>query len=334
MSASGASAGTETRRDRPPCAFLSDIGVSAGRSVAIAELVQEGADASALRALEDDGFEAYQQSDEDVVQLARSAMAASLAKSSAAPGDVDAVVFGVESLIDAAKGLAGPERTLPQIRYELLAILPDLGMCRALPYGNWLLSCANLGSTLTLAKSLVESGQHRRVMVVLSEKYRIARLMDNEAAVFSDLAVCCTIGFGEAGFRIKHIVSTATPGLARPDAILGGESLGKVLMATVTALKRLEDSFMQKTGRRPKDCKTIVGGHFHARSIGILAQLLEIDLPRFRRDARRRFAHAYAADNLLTLSDIDDGGGLASGDEILLVNAGIWAWSLILLEKV
>jgi 3-oxoacyl-[acyl-carrier-protein] synthase III len=211
--------------------------------------------------------------------------------------------------------------------------LADVGLVNAVPYGNWLASCANLSTTLSMARGMISSGQHRNVLVVLTDRLsRFApRLMHNGASVTSDVATSCLIGPNQGDFEVSTIAIASAPKIAR-FGMQEKADLGKIVFETLKGLKRLGETFVAANGRRPGDYDLVVAGHYHTLSLQVLSDALRIDPSRLRRDARRGFGHAHASDNLLTLRQMQIAGELSPGQEILLLNTGNWAWSLVALK--
>jgi 3-oxoacyl-[acyl-carrier-protein] synthase-3 len=300
--------------------------------------LREPARAVEVSALAQDGFECYVRNEAGTAHLAREAMSASLAAGATAPDAIDAVVLSTESFWD----IEDPElaeRFDPQIRlrHSLLNAMTTLGLSRAYPYANWMSGCANLGATLALAKALIETGQHRRALVVCADKVPpwAPRLMANGATVLSDLAACCIIGTEPRGYRLKKVVSCAASGLAAFDLKVNtAMELVKLMREMTAALGRLADQFEHATGRRLESYETIVGGHYHPYSLQMLCNALRIRSEVLVREARAEFGHANACDNLLTLARLDAQKRLSTGQEVVLLNTGIWSWNIVLLEKV
>jgi 3-oxoacyl-[acyl-carrier-protein] synthase III len=300
--------------------------------------LREPARQAEVSALAKDGFEYFVVSEASTAELAEQAMAAALNESGTAAADIGAVVFSTESFWDTDNPkLAGHFEPHVRLRHALLQSMTDLGLARAFPYGNWLSACANLGSTLGVARALVESGQHQRALVVFADKASPSdtRLMGSAAAVLSDLAVGCVIGPERRGFELKTIVSCAAPEVAGFDlSANSGNELMKFMRTMVLAVKRLGAEFEQAVGQSLSQFGTIIGGHFHPFTLRVLCDVLRIRGESLLRSGRAQYAHAFASDNLVTLAVLEAGGQLQSGQQIVLLNSGVWSWNLILLEKI
>lgn len=291
-----------------------------------------------VRALADDGFDSFLVAQGGTAELARAAMAATLRTAGVLPEEIDAVMISTESFWDTegTASLTHVEEHL-RLRQGLLRVIADLGLAQAVPYANWMASCANFGSALTLARALVVTQNHRRVLLAFADRVPPwePRVMRSGAAVLSDLAVACVLGPERRGFEVKAVVSCAAAGVASFDlSVNSPRELFDVMLDTRRALARLERQFESVTGRRLSSFETIVAGHFHPYTLKIMCDALGIRTDCLLRQGRARYAHAFASDNLVTLATLDSEGAFEIGQDIILLNSGVWCWSLIWLTKV
>ena len=328
---------------------LYGIGVSAGTPRPISEAIgvahpdmdedtaqwiADPARQEAVKLLQEDGFREFVVSEQGVTDLARQAVQASLADSGVDPQSIDAVIFITESFWDATGPQAdGGYRHLDQ-RNQFLKLLSDFGLSRAFPFGNWMSACANFGSSLMLARGLLRDGPYQRIMLVAGDRTPNSepRLMQNGASVYSDVASSCILGAEPRGYRVEQAVSVAAPRVANVDW-LDKKAVSQAVFESLKALKQLGRMFTNASGRQLGEFDSVIGGHFHKLSIHLILEALGIPAERVRRDARSLYGHAYASDNLLTLLEIERKEGVTPGRELLLLNTGIWAWSLILLTR-
>lgn len=290
---------------------------------------------SAIARLEADGFRNFSSSAKNVVEIAASALVATLEKLEIPREDIDGVVLSTETFWDQPPGFEEDPAGHFALRNRWIQILGELGLRRAVPYGSWLSASGNFGPALTIANALIDAGQHRNVIVVTADKIheRLPRLMHNGAAVVSDLAASCLVSAAPSRFRIENITTVSAPRLATFD-IEDRKDLGKIVLETMRALGDLKRRFSAETGRSPADYQTVVAGHFHTLSLQVITDALGITPSAIRRDGRSELSHAYASDNLLTLDHLERAGDIRANDQLLLLSTGVWTWSLITLEAV
>ncbi|HEV7368135.1 hypothetical protein [Arenibaculum sp.] len=316
-----------------PPVTLSGTATSTGRSLPIEEAARKPGDAAAIAALREDGFDRFVAAERTVVDLVAEAIEKGLERNHLLAEDVDAVVFSTESFWDT--GVERSADTLPEgrrIRDGLFEAMSRLGLRNAYPYASWLSSCANLGPALVLAKSLVETGQHARVLVALADRQPAALgpLMDNGASVYSDLAVCCTLDRRDAGYRVERVVSHASPGLATLRAPDAGPNF---VLETNRAVKALGRKFRAATGKGCDAYRLVLTNNYNLHSLKIICDALGIDGAAVRRDTRADIAHGNASDPLVTLDHLTQADAVADGEEVLLLSTGVYCWSLVVLRR-
>ena len=301
-----------------------------------ARWMREPARATEMAALVQDGFATFAEAQVSTAALAKQAMAGALSSSATDPVNVDAVMFSTESFWDTENPALPSYVGEPvRLRHALLQGMAEVGLSRAFPYANWLSACANLGSTLGLARSSILAGQHRRVMVVCADKVPPNMARMTGATVMSDLAAACVIGPERRGFELKAVIGGAAPAVAGFNAESNSPpELMKFMREMMLALKRLGADFERVMQRPLNSFETIISGHFHPFTLRAMCDVLQVKSEDLLRNGRSKYAHAYASDNLLTLVALDAEGKFAPGQQIVLLNSGVWSWNFIVLEKV
>src|SRR6218665_1029859 len=283
-----------------------------------------------LRQLQSDGFDRYAQPTEHLAELCAQAVRACLHKAELAPGAVDAVLFGTESFWDHdIARYEGQIDTHIRLRHALLELLAQPGLGDVALYGNWLSACANLGTTLSVAKALVESGQHHSVLIILGARPppHVPRLMRNGSSVLSDLAVAFLVDASSArGLEVGTVVSLSSHRLAAVAVAVEQHPVLDV-QENRRCLRRLGEKFRERAGFALHEADHVVVESFRPKAFALMADELGIDPARLRRDARAAFGHAGAADPLLTLEAMSGQGLLHQGQSVVMINSVAWAWS-------
>jgi len=273
--------------------------------------------------LTSDGFQSYSRSSNDIVEMAASAIAASLQKSRLEPHDIDAVLLSTESWWDVEDQSAGLPKVPVNIRLRegfLHETCLTLGLSRATPYGNWLSGCANFTSTLALARGLVASGQHKNIMVVLSDRAspKATRVTESGMTVFSDGAVAFIVQKGEIGFEVEDIVFHHDPALLQ---VHNGKNTllhGKAMQQAANGL----GAKLRAAGRAAHShYKMLIADNMHAMSLSFVSSGLGITRDRLETPLKP-FGHFFSADCLLGLLHFEEAAKLDRDDSIGLVNVG------------
>lgn len=308
--------------------MLSGIAHTSGRSLPIDQAAQSPQHQRVCASLRDEGFDRFILSDLNIVDLIGDALSTTLQRSQIAAEDVDAVIFATETFWDTDiprfKDVAPDYR---RIRDGLVTLLRDFGLRAAYPYANWLSSCANLAPSLALAKALVESGQHERVLVIVADKQPpvLGPVMSNGAAVFSDMAASCIVDERETGYQLEHVVVHAAPALAEMRSADAG---AQFVLETNRAMKTLARKFRARVGRGCDGYPVVCTNNYHLHSLKIILDGLGIRPVAVRRDVRAEVAHGHGADSIITLDALSRRGLLASGDEALLLMTGVYCWGM------
>lgn len=311
---------------------LSGIATTGGRALSIEQAARTPEDARAIAGLRDDGFDRFIHSDRNIVDLMAEAITKGLARNDLPPENIDALVFATESFWDTdLERYSGVLPEYRRIRDGLLETMETLGLRNAYPYANWLSSCANLVPTIALAKGLVDAGQYAHVLVVVADKQPdiFGPLMENKAAVYSDMAVCCTVDRREAGYRIKQIVTHAAPVLA---TMRTADASPNFVLETSRAVKALGRKFRAQAGRSCGSYRHVLTNNYHLYSLKIICDALEIDESAVRRNVRAKIAHGHAGDPLITLQHLSANGLIDADEEVLLLSTGLYCWNLMALR--
>lgn len=311
---------------------ISGIGHTLGTSYPIEHASLKTSDDERLELLRRDGFDKYQLTDENIVELMTQSMRETIEGSRLDPLDIDAVMFSTESFWDAE--IPGFLAVLPEyrrIRDGLLSNMQLLGLRSAYPYANWLSSCANLGPAIALARGLVESHHHERVMVVLGDKQYpdAGALMENGAAVFSDVAASCIIDKRAFGLRIEHVITHAATGLA---AMRTSGDAASFVLETSRAVRALARKFRMRTGRGADTYGVVLTNNYHIHSLKIILDGLGISSEKVFRESRADLAHGHASDTLIGLKRLVEHDSLGDQDEVLLLMTGLYCWNLVVVK--
>jgi len=317
-------------------ATIHAIGCSIGSAVSMEELEGNEVEKEILAFFRKDGFSHFTRNDLDLADMATEAIFNSLADTSVTAKDIDALVFCTESfwntelVILEGKNIAQHSR----LREGLLqAIFLRSGLVNAYPYANWMSACANFVSTLSLATGLLETGQHRNVIVIMADRLapKASRIMPNGASILSDMAVCFLVGHSLQGYKIRHIVThVATAVFAAQER---GDPQARVL-EMLQSLQEFGTKIKAKTGRTLGEFDSIFVDCLNSNFLGVVCAGLKIKPNSLSSPLKARFAHAFSMDSLLALFHLEATKQLSSGETLAFLNVGPWAFGLVVLEVV
>ena len=312
---------------------LHGIGYSAGTPVPITEMPNSEEERELLSFFSDDGFLNFVRSAENIGEMIVQAISYTFTRTPLQRREIDGIIVCTESFWD--KDLAAGRQTLPdcyRLREGLLqAVFGRCGLINAHPYGNWLSSCANFVSTLALAQALVTSGQHSNVAVVIADRLapQLSRIMLSRASILSDMAGCFLIGRLRCGYEIRHVIKHVAT-----SAYLAHESndVQRRVLNTLQELKVFAEKAYRITGRKIGDFEKVAVDCLNSTWIELMSQGLGVDPRRLATSQKAEYAHAFAIDNLLALTRLEESGELKTGEEVALLNLGPWTYGLVVLE--
>ena len=205
-------------------------------------------------------------------------------------------------------------------------IMAGIGLCRAHFIGLTLNRCANLLAGLQTAEAMVASGQHRRVLVITTDRIADEATRMEKFAVFSDGAASCAVtdeDDGPAGFEL--VSCAAAHNLAELDwanEINSGLSL------------QVNECLLGPLGMKIGD----ISGLMHAnifRPIVVLKEMQAGFTPaQLYTGNITRVGHCFAADPLINLADRVAAGQVQDNRYYMLASSVPGSRIGVLLRKV
>jgi 3-oxoacyl-[acyl-carrier-protein] synthase III len=318
--------------------FMSCPVVRPGEERAVSLLLEEPARNQArdgeIHRLIADGFKSYRQFDGDILDLVSDTIREAAAIAEINPAQIDAVLFASDSYWENEI-----ERTGQYLhgvsRFRLLKAAREGGLVNAQPFANWLSACGNVGATLALARGLVAAGQHRHAMVVSFDRIPsgTARLMGNGTSIFSDGAAAFLVSSDTQPFALLGHAGRSSARLANPNIMFGGASPALVMLETVKAINQVKIALFEQTELQPGDYNHVLMPNIRTDVAAALGGLLGVSAGQMRRKTLADHAHLHANDNLLALLALETAGAISADENLLLFNAGTWAWHLTAIRK-
>ncbi|GAA4782173.1 hypothetical protein [Lysobacter hankyongensis] len=314
---------------------LQAIASSQTRPLPIDTLSTDPARASTVEFMADGGYQHYVASDADIRQMMRQAIDASLARSSIRPDRIQAILLSTESFWDSGLGETS-HRAIPpseRLREMLCEEIAHAGLVNAMPFGNWMSACSNFGSTLALGSALLESGRYRRVMAVFADRTPAteSRFVRDGSALYSDVAAACILAPDAFGYRIRHIVSHSGLAMLRLPEGMNARERNQHFRTQMSEFKL---KITVSTGREIADYPLLVTDNLHPMFTDLMCRQLGIDPGVLVTPTRGTLGHAYAADCLLALGELETSGRLKPGEVVGVLNFGTSTFSFLELELV
>ncbi|MFJ5264906.1 3-oxoacyl-ACP synthase [Streptomyces sp. NPDC088387] len=238
------------------------------------------------------GWGSYFRTERTHVELAVAGGNATLDASGVARESVDGLVVCTSSFprhVDDHAGFLG-------------AVLGGLGLTDvAFACGVTLNRCNNLLAGLHVARSLVSSGSHRRILVVTADRILDESIRLEKFALFSDGAASCLVSEDEQGPDSFELIASAT---AQDAAVLGvRDQIDSRLSIAVN--EQLE----RATGIPREKITALLPANLVRPLVTLKERQAGFTAAQVRMGNVERLGHCFAADPLINLVDL-----LASGE--------------------
>jgi 3-oxoacyl-[acyl-carrier-protein] synthase III len=296
-------------------------------------LARSSEEADAVNTMVATGLCTYSRSDLRVADMAAATMRKTLARAGVAPSAIQAVVFATESQWDYEPPTVRRRDNSRKFRQDIYKAIWDVGLTAAYPLGVMFSGCGNLVSAMLIASNLVQAGGLQDVLVVVSDRQAegTTRVMYPAVGVVSDAAASCLVTSRPvAGFTIDDVVLHSNLGLWEAD--IEGD-FGRFLIEMARGLKKMGQKMVATSGRGPADYKYFLPNNYSRSTLRVFCHQLGFQPSQLFLDNLPRVSHAYAADVLINLSDLDAKGGLASGDRVMALTSGPATWGMIGVTK-
>lgn len=296
--------------------YLHGISYAVGAREPIETLAPLREEPDVLRDMYGLGLGHYCRSEQTPLQLAAEVVAETLAQIPVGAAEIDLLVYASSSPETGA--LAGG---------EFLRFCERFGLTGATPIGVTLAECANFGSALRIAHSLVAAGSARNVLVVTADACPdpYARILRDALSVLSDGAAACLVTSAEPS-RIEVLGSNqGTNQLIR---IAKGPGLAGL---TKRGLSRAVADMLDRAGVRREEVRRIIANNVNGEAVRFMAECAGLDHDLCYLDNLADYAHVHSADNLINLQTyLED--GVAPGEIVMTISHGFGTWGVALLR--
>ncbi len=301
-----------------------------GRSTTASTALNEVSDLSAgtRKVLEESGFRSLVFDHRGVIELMIEAGRAAMAPGGVAPNRIDAVLITSESF-DAHINAPWPDMYFHLRNAIVGKVLPALGLGHAAHFTNWMSGCGNLAPTLSLALGLVASEQRRQILVIAADEVLNEgnRVMQGGGLPFSDVGAACLVSADQdSGLILRHAVLRPEPALL--DARIGGDPLRNIRKLR-SGLLALDDQVEAFAGLRLRNFDVVIIENLAEPLIERLCTTLALPRSRLHCPTRASVGHAFSADLLLSLGQMDAECPFEPGTNVAAMSIASWMLSAL-----
>ncbi|WP_227979788.1 3-oxoacyl-[acyl-carrier-protein] synthase III C-terminal domain-containing protein [Nocardia spumae] len=296
--------------------YLHGIAYAVGAREPIASLPPLRADPALLRDMRGLGLNHYCRAEQSPLELAAEVVSATLARVPVDAAEIDLLIYATSS--PESGTLAGG---------EFLRFCERFGLTRATPIGVTLAECANFGSALRIAHSLVAAGSARNVLVITADACPDpdARILRDAVSVLSDGAASCLITSAHPS-RIE--VLGANQGT---NQLIRVATMPALAGLTKRGLSRAVADMLDRAGLDRGDVRRIIANNVNEEAVRFMAESAGLEHDLCYLDNVGDYAHVHSADNLINLQTyLED--GVAPGEVVMTISHGFGTWGVALLR--
>lgn len=315
--------------------YLAGIAHALGELRPIEQALAGDVQPELMAKLRENGFRQCALSPATPVELARAAAERLLATLDLPPGHVGAVVYATCSYWSDDAHLLGAVPAVARLSHRVAtALLAPLGLQRAPLFGVYLAESGNVASALRVAKNLIAVDGLQNVLVVTADQVPRGegeyRAMPSGVTINSDAAAACLVSSERRhGFELEAVAQKASPRMA---SLEKGQGMQKYL-EIITGLRAAARSVFEALGTRPGDYTRLVANNYSLQTLHGFADALGFQRDRLFLDNVGRFAHAFSADALINLADLEAAHPASPGDRVLALSTGPLTWGAVSLKK-
>lgn len=272
------------------------------------------------------GLEYFLSSDLSPAQLATSSVKQTLEFSGLESRQIDGVIYVSSTFADVA------QRTV-----EIGQFCVDTGLQNVPPIGLYLAECGTYATAVKIARSFLESGRYKNLLVVTTDKASSEnhRLLDGNLSVSGDAAASCIFSTDDkfnADFELLNVVQNTDQQLWGVDmstnytlfAKLFAEGVAKTFVETFNGVEEL----------KLKKPDVLVTNNYILEVLGMFAQLAGMDYEQLYTRNLSKMGHLFTADNLVNLQTLLSEGAIKEGQLIATLSTGVCTWGGTVLKAI
>jgi 3-oxoacyl-[acyl-carrier-protein] synthase III len=225
----------------------------------------------------------------------------------------------VDALVLCCNRIPGPAEGHGRFSQQ---VLTGIGLGNIPCYGQIMNRCVNMLAGLDVARALVASGRHRRILLITTDKVAEGADRMSQFALFSDGAASCVVG--------------ADPGAARETGETGNEACYELLgcaIAQDTATlewtsqissdlaRQVNEELLTAAGLKLSDLAALMHANLFKPLLVMKERQAGFSPEQLYLDNIPRFGHCFAADPLVSLVDRVALGHLPAGGYGMLASS-------------
>ncbi len=269
------------------------------------------------------GLESYAITKEEPYQMAVQAAKETISKTEKSQDRIDVVIYATETFGD-----------VKHTREDIRKFCTELGLNRAYPYGLFLSECANIQAGIKMAAGMIISGNATNILLVTTDKVidGETRILPPSLGILSDSAAACIISSEKPkkGFQILNTFSWTDPELYFVDPT---KNFKDFFQRTVAGVKSVGVTILENEGLHPTDIKGVIVNNYNTSIMYTLVTQIGFTLEKTCLNNLSRFAHAFAADNLINLETLCEDTQSETGDMFLVTASGPTTWGATLVKQ-
>lgn len=287
----------------------------------ISDLQQDSVSLESFLAL---GLANFCRTERAPAELARACSVRTLTEAQLAGGDIDILLYASETLLEKR-----------YYAFDTKQFCCDMELSRAYPMGLFGSECANAQNGIQLAADIIRAGRARNVLLVttdlIPEHKGFSRVWPS-VTVLSDAACSCIIS-STPPVRGYELLSTAlwtNPSLWNIDLSV---KLLEYFKGIVQGVKRVGTEVLRLAELQREHVQHVLVNNYNLSVVRTFVSQMGFELSQAYLDNLPRFAHSFAADGLINLTDLVATGKVAPGHHCVLLGSGTTAWAASLLRR-
>lgn len=301
-------------------AVLHSIDYEPGIAVPVQCLIDQGISLEVVDDLLAKGVVAFSLIERPLAPVLRDCVQRSLDKAGLKGADIDTVILITESFGELFDSGEASRQTFRQIRNQTFELFYELGIHTASLFCATYGGCTNLLQAALMAKSIVQQGLGRHVLLVAAERFSSldARLMQEAVSIAGDGVAACVVSAeapGRSAFRLDFV------SMAPYKNLLPGADMAAMLLAMFRSMKNAAADCYDACKMQPGDFRWVVLGDYNRNTTLTYSKLLGFAPDRTFLKNVGRLGH-IPFDPLINLADLATTGQVHRHDSVLLFLCG------------
>lgn len=308
--------------------YLTNLGYKLGNLYPIDELneVHERSEDELLETLLEAGLEKYAKSDLSTFDMAKESIQSTLKNARIANHKIDALIYTTSSFWNPIFSSTN----------EMNRLINECNLENAYPIGLFFSECGNTQIAIRVASSLIKTREFKNILVVATDKvaYNQTRIVPPDISICSDAAASCILSSEiEEGFELIHTTQYMNAAMADidPNQL---EQIEQYLNIAMSGIQQTIHQAMQNTMKTSSDFRQLIMNNYNLSVTQTVCKLGNFEYDQVFKNNIPRFAHAFACDTLINLSDFLNSNQINIGDLILLLGTGSSTWGANVICKV